>query len=234
MEKFVSVRPTRELISVFQQAGPDGVSSRTDLFNQALCYLAQKNDPEEVVRASRMKIEITYEGELPSSFKLRIEDDQVYSRVVELFRRAFGLERVQGRLLVTLTMLAWRNRGRGRMLEDVDKAAVRCDPLVFKIEFETSKEEKKHELFRLAKIYLGDVNPELGLKLREWVETWIRGISDYYNGAKYLPPRRLGGTTLPYMAKIYAGIILCLTEIEQWNLNDLLEELSETCDSGRP
>lgn len=233
MEKFVAVRPTKELLSVFQQAGPDGISNRTDLFQQALRYVAGKNDSEILVRASKKKIEVTYVGELPSSFKLRIDDEQVYSQVVELFKQAFGLERVQGRLLVTLTMLAWINREKRTVLETAGKIAVRCDPLVFRMEFQTSQAAEKEELYQLAHLYLSEVDVDLCQKLRRQVEGWIRQISDYYNGDRYLPPRRLGRTTLPYLSKVFAGVILCLAEMEGLDLKEVLEELRKACGQSR-
>lgn len=229
MEKFVAVRPTRELLSVFQQAGPGGISNRTDLFQQALRYVAGKNDPEILLQASGEKIEVTYTQELPSSFKLRIDDEQVYSQVIGLFKQTFGLERVQGRLLVTLTMLAWMRRDKHTLLETAGKIAVRSDPLVFRMEFQMSQAKEKEELYQLAHTYLSQVDVDLCRTLRGQVEAWIRHISDYYNGDRYFPTRKLGRTTLPYLSKILAGVILCLAEMEGLDLEEVVEELRKVC-----
>ena len=97
-----------------------------------------------------------------------------------------------------------------------------------------SKEPEKETLYRLARTYLEKIDPELEGKIREQVNEQIQRISDFYNSAKYFPPKRksFGKTNIIFVAKVYAGILLFLAETERVDLGEMIAWLERETEKG--
>lgn len=237
-DKFLSVRPTAELLSAFTYADPQKLGDRTTVLGLALQYVAENGSAEVLTRAAQEEIQIQEDVTLPTSFKVRLpaEEEETFSAAVERFKRAFDLKRVRLKFLMIVSLKAFgsaqRQEAAAKTAEHMVKFGI--DPLVFKQEYELSKESEKETLYRLAWTYLEKIDPELEGKIREQVNEQIQRISDFYNSAKYFPPKRksFGKTNIIFVAKVYAGILLFLAETERVDLGEMIAWLERETENG--
>lgn len=232
-DKFLSVRPTAELLSAFTYADPKKLGDRTTVLGLALQYVAENGSAEVLTRAAQEEIQIQEDVTIPTSFKVRLpeEEEETFSAAVERFKEAFDLKRVRLKFLMIVSLKAFGSAQRQKAVVTTATRMVKIgtDPLVFKQEYELSKEAEKETLYRLARTYLEKVDPELEGKIREQVNGQIQGISDFYNAAKYFPPKRknFGKTNIIFVAKVYAGLLLFLVETEQVELEEIIAWLKQ-------
>lgn len=103
------------------------------------------------------------------------------------------------------------------------------DLLVFKMEYEQFRRDNRQEAERLYEACrrLLRQDGELYKKLSEDTAEWIRGVSDYYNAEKYQPRRGKTFATgnIIFFGKVLAGVMLVLTEIEERDIGEVMEQL---------
>ena len=236
--KFLSVRPTNELLAAFAYADPQKLGDRTIVLCRALQYVAENGSAEVLTRAAQEEIQIQEDVTLPTSFKVRLpaEEEETFSAAVERFKRAFELKRVRLKFLMIVSLKAYGSFQRRKAVGGTAAAMVGfgIDPLVFKQEYELSKKPEKEALYRLARTYLEQADPELEGKIRQQVNEQIQRISDFYNSAKYFPPKRksFGKTNIIFVAKVYAGLLLFLAETEQVELGEIIGWLEQAAEKG--
>lgn len=92
---YASAKPTMELLGLFQQAEKldvDGLA-RAEVYERAKRYFVENEDSIDFKNLSRCK-RIRYDGDLPSSFKVRINDEELDSKVNMIIRNKYNINRV--------------------------------------------------------------------------------------------------------------------------------------------
>lgn len=92
---YASAKPTMELLGLFQQAEKldvDGLA-RAEIYERAKRYLIENEDKIDFKSLSKKK-RSKYSGDLPSSFKVRINDEVLDSEVNEIIKEKYSINRV--------------------------------------------------------------------------------------------------------------------------------------------
>ena len=92
---YLSAKPTSELLGLFQQAESldiDGLA-RAEIYERAARYLVENKDKIDFNNLPRRK-KPRYNGDLPSSFKVRINDGELDSQVNKIIRDKYNINRV--------------------------------------------------------------------------------------------------------------------------------------------
>jgi len=239
-ERYASVRPTPELLAVFEIINRIEVAQDTDrqaVFERAMQYVA--NGSGEVLKtAARQKVEDVDVGEIPTSLKVRV-DTVLFEKIVKMFREAFQIERIKTPFLMRVTLMAYlqhiKSESTETIIEEIEPLVqFGIDPLVFKQEYERSEEPSKERLYKVSRKYLEEVDIELNKYIREQVNEQIQDISDYYNISKYLPKRgtTFAKTNIIFVSKVLAGLILLHCDMNCYDLEEVIRNL-ETAVSER-
>ena len=92
---YASAKPTTELLGLFKQAEKldvDGLA-RAEVYERAKRYLVDNEKKINFKTLPRSK-GIKFEGDLPSSFKVRINDEELDQKVNEIIRDKYNIKRV--------------------------------------------------------------------------------------------------------------------------------------------
>ena len=91
---YASAKPTMEILGLFQQVEKldvDGLA-RAEVYERAERYFV--NNKEKIKFKTLPRKSIKYDGDLPSSFKVRINDEELDLRVNEIIRDKYNIKRV--------------------------------------------------------------------------------------------------------------------------------------------
>lgn len=91
---YASAKPTMEILGLFQQAEKldvDGLA-RAEVYERAERYFV--NNEEKISFKTLPRKSIKYKGDLPSSFKVRINDEELDLKVNEIIRNKYNIKRV--------------------------------------------------------------------------------------------------------------------------------------------
>lgn len=233
MEKIISIRPTSQIIMLFEEIKVvDGnqESDRSAIFKRALETVVGNNVDWREVKAINVK-EITPEYTIPEFVKLKVDEDKYCSALTEV-KEAFSLERVKAPYLVKLVLYYYLTllikNDIASTVSEIANIGVDC--LVFKNVFDISDYEYKESLLILSRKYLTDYDIELNGRLREQMDGKIRAYSDYFNREKYFPkPRSNFGTCdIRFISKSFAGLLLTLVETGSYSIEDIVQWLEHT------
>lgn len=103
---YASVKPTEEILFLFQMAkelDADGLGN-PEILERGGHYIVENESRIDFKGLSRKKYPIIYEGVLPASFKVRINDSELYSKMVHVIQRAYNIKRVMTPFLMRLTL----------------------------------------------------------------------------------------------------------------------------------
>ena len=107
---YAVARPTKELLALFEKAKmlepTTQDKDRTAVFDRALRYSSTITE-EEWIQTSKEKIKFDFEGEIPTSLKVRVLNEELYSKVITTFKRVFKLERVKTPYFMKLCLTAY-------------------------------------------------------------------------------------------------------------------------------
>ena len=105
---YASAKPTAELLGLFQHAEKLDVGglARAEIYEQAKRYFVDNEDKIDFKNLSRGK-KIKYVGDLPSSFKVRINDEEIDSKVNMIIRKKYNINRVMTPFKIKLVLSAY-------------------------------------------------------------------------------------------------------------------------------
>jgi hypothetical protein len=107
---YASAKPTVELLGLFQQVEKldvDGLG-RAEIYERAKRYLVENEDKIDFNNLPRRKKE-KYDGDLPSSFKVRINDEELDSKVNKIIRDKYNINRVMTPFKIKIVLSAYIN-----------------------------------------------------------------------------------------------------------------------------
>lgn len=239
-EKYASVRPTKELIALFELINNVEVAQDNDrqaVFERAMKYVAESGISVLKI-AEKSRVEETDIDEVPSSLKVRV-DETLFKQLIEMFREAFQIERVKIPYLMRITLTAYllhiQQKYKNTIINEINPLIeFGIDPLVFKQEYEHSDEPNKVELYKVSREYLENVNLELNRHLREQVNKQIQGFSDYYNIGKYYPKRgaTFAKTNIIFISKVFAGLVLFQCDMNGYDLSEVIKNFKGATNKG--
>ncbi len=270
MERYASIRPTWEHISLFEvisinEAAQD--KDRPAVTERAMRYIESLDNYKNVLKsAARQKIGKIEGLEIPASLKVKV-DSQLFDAIIGKFRETFNIERVKTPFLMRVTLMAYwqyinsdtefvqeiiesednisqassvRNEDSRETLINVNKIiALGIDFLVFKKEYDSCTDNNKELLYLTCKKYLENFDPQLNKKIRKQVNLQIRGYLDFFNIDKYYPKPRsnFGQCNIIFVTKVFAGLLIILSEIEGLDLDKIIGSIeslmvSHSCISG--
>lgn len=233
MEKVISIRPTVTIIKLFNEikiADTHQDADRNSMFNRALEMAAGKNIDWRTI--SKIKVKESAEEIVPPEFMKIKVDETRYNKVLKEIKDTFSLKRVTAPYLTKLVLsfyLSELKKGSNQDIIGVASGMVDfgLDCLVFKKEYDFSSYANKEKLYQLSKKYLEEYDVNLNKQIRDQVNVKIKSYSDYFNIDKYTPKPRgdFGTCNIVFVAKVLAGLFLTLSEIEGYDLNDVIESL---------
>ena len=93
---YASVKPSEELLGLFQQAEKLDVNglARAEIYERAERYLVENQDKIDFKHLSKGE-KIKYDGVMPSSFKVRINDAEIDSKVNTILREKYNIFRIK-------------------------------------------------------------------------------------------------------------------------------------------
>ena len=106
---YASAKPTEEILSLFQMAkelDADGLGN-PEILERGGHYLVENESKINFKGLSRKKYSEIYEGVLPASFKVRINDSELYSKMVRVIQNAYNIKRVMTPFLMRITLSAY-------------------------------------------------------------------------------------------------------------------------------
>ena len=93
---YASAKPTQDLLGLFEYAqrlDADGLG-KAEILERAEKYLIEHKGEINFKKISRTKIENTFNGVLPSSFKVRINNVELDSDVNEILKDVYNINRI--------------------------------------------------------------------------------------------------------------------------------------------
>ncbi|MBP3039727.1 hypothetical protein J9303_09540 [Bacillaceae bacterium Marseille-Q3522] len=233
MEKVISIRPSKTIIHLFNEikiADTHQEADRSSIFNRALEMAADKNIDWKAISLIRFKVN-TAEIVPPEFMKIKV-DETGYNAVLKEIKDTFLLKRVTAPYLAKLVLSFYLSELKKGSNQEVISLASRMvdfglDCLVFKKEYDLSNYAKKEKLYQLSKKYLEEYDVNLNKQIRNQVNVKIKNYSDYFNIDKYVhkPRGDFGTCNIIFVAKVLSGLFLTLSEIEGYDLNDIIESL---------
>lgn len=105
---YLSAQPKAALIAVFRRAAELDVQGlgNAELLERAEKYLCENKDKIDLVRINRMSIPEFEDLSIPSSFKVRVEQ-QRDTEVTDIMRKAFSISRVSSAFKIRNVMAAY-------------------------------------------------------------------------------------------------------------------------------
>jgi hypothetical protein len=258
MERYASIRPTWEHISLFEvisinEAAQD--KDRPAVTERAMRYIESLDNYKNVLKsAARQKIGKIEGLEIPASLKVKV-DSQLFDAIIDKFRETFNIERVKTPFLMRVTLMAYwqyinsdtefiqeiiepednislassvRNEDNSEAINHIKQMIeFGIDFLVFKKEFDFCTDDNKEQLYLTSKKYLEDFDPHLNKKIRDQINLKISHYSDYFNIEKYYPKPRanFGQCNIVVATKVFAGLLITLSEIDGFGLGEIIESL---------
>ena len=140
---YLSAKPSSEIFGLFQEAerlDADGLA-RAEIFERAERYFVENFEKIDFKNLSR-RIKTNYNGELPSSFKVRINNLEIDEQVNNLILNVYKINRVMTPFKMKLVLKAYIEHLKGvecnkefsRELNNVDSLRVKAISLILKIE----------------------------------------------------------------------------------------------------
>lgn len=258
MERYASIRPTWEHISLFEVISANEAAQDKDrpaVTERAMRYIESLDNYKNVLKsAARQKIDKIEGLEIPASLKVKV-DSQLFDVIIDKFKDTFNIERVKTPFLMRVILMAyWQyinsditfiqeiiepednislassvqkedNRGAINHAQTMIEHGI--DFLVFKKEFDVCSDNNKEKLYLTCKKYLEDFNPQLNTKIREQINFKIKSYSDFFNIDKYYPKPRanFGKCNIVVVTKVFAGLLITLSEIDGLRLGEIIESL---------
>ncbi|WP_310603715.1 hypothetical protein [Anaerosporobacter sp.] len=105
---YASAKPTVELFALFQRAEEldvDGLG-KAEIYERAQRYLI-KNKESVNFKSLSKKQEWKYDGDIPSSFKVRINDMGIDMKVTDIIKDEYAINRVMTPFKMKITLLAY-------------------------------------------------------------------------------------------------------------------------------
>lgn len=267
MERYASIRPTWEHISLFEVISINEVAQDKDrpaVTERAMRYIESLDNYKNVLKsAARQKIGKIEGLEIPASLKVKV-DSQLFDAVIDKFKETFNIERVKTPFLMRVTLMAYwqyinsdtefvqeiieseynisqassvRNEDSSELFNQVKRMIdFGVDFFVFKKEFDSCTDEHKEKLYLTSKKYLEDFDPQLNTKIRVQINIKVKSYSDFFNVQKYYPRPRVnfGQCNIVVVTKVFAGLLITLSEIEGLGMGEIIESLeSFMMDNGK-
>lgn len=187
-ERYASVRPTDELLTVFElvkRVDDAQDMDRQAIFDRAMRYVVGLTDKSVLKSIARKKFKCMKMGEIPASLKVRVNED-LYEKIVAIFREVFKIDRVKTPYLMRVTLMAY--------LTHIDQEMISFD------------ESERNNI---------DILHPIRFKLEEWINYEINSPKCPYVGNEMVHDiyRALNDTD----CKLTGGNLLADTIFSLWN-----------------
>lgn len=108
---YASAKPTEELFGLFDYAQSLDVEGlgKAEILERAEHYLVENKDKINFKNISKSKLEINFSGDLPSSFKVRINDEILDAEVNEILKYAYNINRIMTPFKLRIVLSAYIN-----------------------------------------------------------------------------------------------------------------------------
>lgn len=106
---YASVKPSEEIIFLFEKAkelDADGLGN-SEILERAGRYLVENEASIDFKLLSKKKNYSIHLESLPASFKVRINDEKLYSQMQDVMSRAFNIKRIMTPFLLRVTLSAY-------------------------------------------------------------------------------------------------------------------------------
>ena len=106
---YASVKPTVAILSLFERAkelDADGLGN-PEILERGGHYLVNNRTKIDFKRITRKKNPENYTGTLPASFKVRINNSELYAEMINVIREAYNIKRVMTPFLIRVTLSAY-------------------------------------------------------------------------------------------------------------------------------
>lgn len=133
---YAVARPTKELLALFEKAKQLEPTTqdkdRNLIFDRALKYVSTITE-EEWIQTSKEKIKFDFEGEIPTSLKVRVLNEELYSNVINTFKTIFELERVKTPYFMKLCLLVYIHKLNVKKSDKLEVVENNPNPIISKI-----------------------------------------------------------------------------------------------------
>lgn len=105
---YASAKPTKDLLALFDYAEKLEITGlgRAEIYERALRYFVENEKVIDLNSVSK-RTKLEYEGNLPSSFKVRINDYQLDLEVNEILRKKFNINRIMTPFKIKVVLSAY-------------------------------------------------------------------------------------------------------------------------------
>lgn len=247
MEQLISLRPTPQIIGLFERIKEYDIHpqlDRSSIVNRALYSASSREVDWNLVASSKITdIEKKAEPSLPDHIRFNVEK-KLYEKISLEIKSLFSLKRISAPYFIRLLLTFYLSEISKTTNEDNNEAINHItqmidfgiDFLVFKKEFDSCTCDKKEKLYLTSKKYLEEFDPHLNKKIRDQINLKIKSYSDFFNIEKYYPKPRanFGQCNIVVATKVFAGLLITLSEIDGLGLGEIIESLeSLMVDNGK-
>lgn len=229
MDKILSIRPNKQISTLFAEIQNYQEVNRTEIVNRSLEKAISKKVDWRAI--SRLKIkEVEVELVQPDFMQIRVEDSN-YNIIVKEIKETFDLQRVTAPYLIKLLLSFYLTELRKKYddifidIENIVDFGLDC--IVFKKEYDASEYASKEKLYELSRIYLEKCNPIMNKAIREQINSKLKCYSDFFNIDKYIlkPRSDFGCCNIIYVSKVLAGLFLTLSEVGNYDIEEIVTSL---------
>lgn len=106
---YASAKPTEELFALFdhvQRLDVNGLG-KAEILERAERYLVSNKERINFKSLSKSRIKMSYVGELPSSFKVRINDEDLDANVNEILKAEYKINRIMTPFKLRIVLSAY-------------------------------------------------------------------------------------------------------------------------------
>ena len=106
---YASAKPTEELFALFDYAQKLDVSGlgKAEILERAERFMVKNKERINFKSISKSKFQMDYVGEIPSSFKVRINDEDLDSEVNDILRTEYKINRIMTPFKLRIVLSAY-------------------------------------------------------------------------------------------------------------------------------
>jgi len=108
---YAAAQPSQMLVGLFEAVEKRDATGlgRAGVFERAERYIVENHEKLDFKKIAAKKVldVIEFEGELPSSFKVRINDTELDKKVCDILKKAYGVKKIQTPFRFRICMLAY-------------------------------------------------------------------------------------------------------------------------------
>lgn len=108
---YASAKPTEELLSLFERAkelDADGLG-KAEILERAELFMVEKRKSICFKNLSKNELNLNYSEELPTSFKVRINNEELDSKINNILKEEFNISRLMTPFKLKIVLSAYIN-----------------------------------------------------------------------------------------------------------------------------